>query len=316
MSMMKAVVIHRYGDPDELTLSDVPRPHITDDTVLVKVHAAGMNPVDWKTRKGLGMAKRYGDAFPLIIGWDISGVVEGVGAQVSDFKAGDEVYGMVGFPDVGAAYAEYVLAKPAHLAHKPANISHVEASVVPLVALTSWQALFDVAGLEAGQTVLIHAAAGGVGHIATQLARWKGADVIGTASARNADFLRSIGVTQHIDYTQVNFEEVLHDIDVVYETRGYDYPVRSAKVLKDGGCLVSIERTGTHLERDMPPRIRWQWMLVETNQAQLQRITELVEAGHIKPIVSNIFSLDELPDAHRQSESGRTRGKIAIQIMP
>lgn len=315
MATMKAAIINQYGEPEEFIYSDVPRPELTDDTVLIRVHAAGINPVDWKTRKGLALADKYGENFPLILGWDISGVIESVGANVTQFKAGDEVYGMVGFPEIGAAYAEYVVAKPEHIGLKPKNLSHVEASVVPLVALTSWQALFDTAKLEAGQKVLIHAAAGGVGHIAVQLAHWKGAHVIGTASARNAEFLQSIGIDEHIDYTKVNFEDVLSELDVVFETLGYDFPVRSEKTLKDGGFLVSIERTGNNLEEDLSDRIRWQWNLVESNHARLQQITELIESGQVKPTVSHVFSLEQLANAHKQSETGRTRGKIAIKIV-
>lgn len=315
MSMMKAVIVNEYGGFDVLEYTDVPRPDVTDDTVLIRVHAAGINPVDSKTRQGLAMAGTYGDSFfPLIIGWDVSGVVEAVGQNISQFKVGDEVYGMVGFPDPGSAYAEYVVTKPSAIALKPKNLSHVEASVVPLVALTSMQALFDTANLEAGQKVLIHAAAGGVGHIAVQLAKWKGAYVIGTASERNAEFLERIGVDQHVDYTKVQFEDVLHDLDVVYDTLGYDSPVRSSKTLKDNGFLVSILTSGTR-EEDMPDRIGWQWILVGENQPQLIQITEIIEAGELTPTVSHVFSLEQLADAHRQIDTGHTRGKIAIQII-
>lgn len=315
MATMKAVVINEYGDFDVLKYTDVPKPEVTDDTVLIQVHAAGINPVDCKTREGQAMAGDYQDKyFPLIIGWDVSGVVEAVGQNVTQFKAGDEVYGMVGFPEPGSAYAEYVVTNPSMIALKPKNLSHVEASVVPLVALTSWQALFDTAGLEAGQKVLIHAAAGGVGHIAVQLAKWKGATVIGTASERNAEFLKSIGVDQHVDYTKVQFEDVLSDLDVVYDMLGYDSPLRSIKTLKDNGFLVSILTSGTN-EDDMPDHVRWAWILVGENQSQLMKITELIEAGDLTPTVSHVFSLEQLPDAHKQIDSGHTRGKIAIQII-
>jgi NADPH:quinone reductase-like Zn-dependent oxidoreductase len=315
MATMKAVIINEYGGLDVFKYTDVPKPEVTDNTVLVKVHAAGINPVDNKTRQGSAMAGDYGDKhFPLILGWDISGVVEAVGQNVSQFKAGDEVYGMVGFPEPGSAYAEYVVTNPSMIALKPKNLSHVEASVVPLVALTSWQAMFDTAGLEAGQKILIHAAAGGVGHIAVQLAKWKGAYVIGTASGRNAEFLQSIGVDQHVDYTKVEFDEVLSDLDVVLDMLGYDMPLRSTKTIKDNGYLVSILTSGTN-EDDMPDRVRWKWILVGENQAQLTQITEIIEAGQLKPTVSHVFSLEQLADAHEQIESGHTRGKIAIKIV-
>lgn len=312
--MMKAVIVNAYGEPDVLQLADVPKPTINADQVLLRAHAAGINPVDWKTRRGRGMARRYGESFPLIIGWDVSGEVVEVGANVSEFNVGDAVYGMVGFPERGNAYAEYVAAAPAHITHKPKNLTHIEASVVPLVTLTAWQALFETAQLAAGQRVLIHAASGGVGHIAVQLAKWKGATVIGTASGRNADFLQAIGVDEHIDYTTTAFDEVLHDLDVVFATMGHGLPAKSVKTLGPDGFLVCIERSGNDLDKDIPAGVNWKWFLVETNRDQLERITGLIEAGHVTPTVSHVFPLAQLADAHRQSESGRTRGKIAIQI--
>jgi NADPH:quinone reductase-like Zn-dependent oxidoreductase len=314
MATMKAAVINAYGDPDVFEYVDVPRPEVTDDTVLLRVHAAGINPVDWKTRRGSGIAGRLGDnPFPLIIGWDVSGEVAAVGRNVTQFNVGDEVYGMIGFPDLGNAYAEYALANPEHLALKPKNLSHVEASVIPLVALTSWQALFDYANLTAGQRVLIHAAAGGVGHVAVQLAHWKGAQVYGTASARNEDFLKSIGLNHFIDYTKGNFSQAVADLDVVYDAVGGDIPAQSVPTLKPGGFLVSI--ASGDLESVVPDTIRSRRILVAPNQSQLQKITELIESDQLKPTVSHVFSLEQLADAHRQSEAGHTRGKIAIQIV-
>jgi len=314
-NMMKAVVINQFGEPDALTYTDIPCPEVTNDTILVRVHAAGINPVDWKTRRGRGMAKRYGEnPFPLIIGWDISGVVEVVGANITEFNVGDEVYGMVGFPGVGGAYAEYVLTTPDYIVHKPKNLSHTEASVIPLAALTAWQAMFDTANLQANQKILIHAAAGGVGHLAVQLARWKGAFVIGTASSRNAEFLQSIGISEHVDYTTVEFEDVLSELDIVFDLIGGEISQKSAKTLKQGGFLVSIQKTGTEFEK-LPKHIEVEWLLVEPNPNQLAEITKIIEAGQLQPTVSHTFALDELPDAHRQIETGHTRGKIAIQII-
>src|SRR5215207_6684351 len=183
---MKAVRIHAFGGPEVLKYEDVPRPELEPGTVLVQVYAVGINPVDWKCRTRGMIVER---PLPIILGWDISGVVEAVASDVTKFKGGDEVYGMVGFPDLGNAYAEYVVAKPEHLALKPVNASHIEAASLPLVALTAWQAIFDRADVQAGQRVQVHAAAGGVGYIDVQLAKWKGAYVIGTASAKNADFV-------------------------------------------------------------------------------------------------------------------------------
>nr|MBA3874074.1 NADP-dependent oxidoreductase [Anaerolineae bacterium] len=181
--LMKAARIHEYGGPDVLKFEDAPRPSPADGEVLVKVHAAGINPVDWKTRAGHGMYSQDSSLFPLIIGWDISGVVEAVGTNANKFKVGDEVFGMVRFPNIGAAYAEYVAAPQTDLALKPQNINFIEAAAYPLVTLTAWQALFENVNLVKGERLLIQGAAGGVGHLAVQLAKWKGATVIGTGSS-------------------------------------------------------------------------------------------------------------------------------------
>src|SRR5690349_8029770 len=191
-AMMKASRIHEYGAPDVLTYEDAPRPEAGIGEILVRVHAAGINPVDFKTRRGKGMGGGSRDLLPLIVGWDISAVVEAIGTGVTNYQPGDEVYSMVRFPEIGSAYAQYVAAPASHFARKPQVLDHIHAAATPLAALTAWQILFDTAHLVAGQRILIHAAAGGVGHLAVQLAKWKGAHVIGTASARNADFLREI----------------------------------------------------------------------------------------------------------------------------
>ncbi|MBZ0287931.1 MAG: NADP-dependent oxidoreductase, partial [Anaerolineae bacterium] len=214
---MKAARIHSYGAPDVLVYEDAPRPTADIGDILVRVHAAGVNPVDYKTRQGRGIGGGSTDVLPLILGWDVSGVVESVGAGVTAFKPGDEVYSMVRFPEIGSAYAQYVAAPVSDFARKPHSLDHIHAAAVPLAALTAWQILFDTAHLVSGQTILIHAAAGGVGHLAVQLAKWKGARVIGTASAHNADFLREMGVDEVIDYTAVHFEDLVGPVDVVVD---------------------------------------------------------------------------------------------------
>lgn len=313
MATMKAVRIHAYGEPAVLVYEDAPRPEPKAGEVLVRVHAAGVNPVDSKTRAGRGMAGRYGSPFPLIVGWDISGVVESVGAGVTAYKPGDAVYSMVRFPAIGDAYAEYVAVAVSDLAPKPKTLDHVHAAAVPLAALTAWQALFDTANLSAGQTVLIHAAAGGVGHLAVQLAKWKGARVIGTASARNADFLREIGVDEVVDYTDAPFEDVVRDVDVVMNCVSPDLADRSFKTLKPGGFLVSIAGAPSEAVASKFD-VKFGGILVHVDAAQLAAITEVIDGGHLKPFVELVVPLAEAAKAHEAIDTGRTRGKIVISV--
>ncbi|MCK5236267.1 MAG: NADP-dependent oxidoreductase, partial [Deltaproteobacteria bacterium] len=218
---MKAIRIHEYGGLEVLRYEEVPIPKPEEGEVLVRVHAAGVNPSDAKIREGKAFASMYEDPFPFIPGWDVSGVVCELGSGVTNFKEGDPVYGMVNFPYEGGGYAEYVTAPAFHLAPKPASLDHVQAAALPLAALTVWQSLFDAAGLRKGDKVLVHAAAGGVGHLAIQLARWKGAShIIGTAAANDEGYLKTIGVDEVIDYMKVNFEDVVKDVDVVLDCMG------------------------------------------------------------------------------------------------
>jgi NADPH:quinone reductase-like Zn-dependent oxidoreductase len=310
---MKAARIHEYGDPNVFVYEDAPRPQAKAGEVLVRVHAAGVNPVDFKTRAGRGMGGGSHDLLPLIVGWDISGVVEAIGEGVSAFRPGDEVYSMVRFPEIGSAYAEYVAAPASDFVAKPTTLDHIEAAAVPLVALTAWQIMFDTAHLSAGQTILIHAAAGGVGHVAVQLAKWKGARVIGTASARNADFLRELGVDEVVDYTAAPFEDVVRDVDVVLDCVG-GLLERSIKVLKPGGFLSWIagglpaERVAELAEQG----IRAGGILVHIDNKQLAEIATLIDAGYVKPYIEQVFPSVEASKAHEAIETGRTRGKIVL----
>lgn len=309
MAQMHAVRLHRYGAADELIYEATQRPEAQAGEALVRVRAIGVNPVDWKTRQG-----RYDTGpieTPLILGWDIAGVIEATGAGVDQFSPGDEVFGMVRFPEFGDAYADYVAAPVSDLAKKPAALSYVKAAAVPLVALTAWQALFEVAQLQPGQTILIHAAAGGVGHIAVQLAKWKGARVIGVASAPNAEFLRSLGVDQVIDYTHERFEDVASEVDIVLDTIGGATQERSFAALKPGGILVSITDTP---DAALAQRygVRSARILVHTSSVQLAEIAPLFESGKLRVEVARAFPLVEAAEAHRLSEAGHTRGKIVL----
>ncbi len=313
MTTMKAIRIHEFGGPSVLKHEDVPLPQPAEGEVLIRVHAAGVNPVDWKTRSGRGMAKRLEISFPLILGWDVSGVIEEIGAGVTQFKPGDEVFGLVRFPQLGATYAEYTAVPASHLAFKPRTLDHIQAAALPLVSLTAWQALFEGAQLEAGQRVLIHAAAGGVGHIAVQLARWRGAYVIGTASSRNVLFVRQLGASEVIDYETASFEQYVSNVDVVLDPLAGEVRERSWQVLKKGGVLVSIlgePAAGAAAAYG----VRAVYVLVRPEASQLAQIAALVDEGHIRPEIDTVYPLQEAASAHERVERGHTRGKVVLKV--
>jgi NADPH:quinone reductase-like Zn-dependent oxidoreductase len=311
VTTMKAVAMDAYGGPEVLKYEDAARPDPPTGEVLVRVHAAAVNPVDWKVRAGhLRGFLNY--SLPLIPGWDLSGVVEATGAGVTDWKQGDAVYAR---PDLrrNGAYAEYIAVRASELGHKPRSIDHVQASAIPLACLTAWQALFDAGGLKAGQRVLIHAAAGGVGTFAVQLAKWKGAHVVGTASERNHAFLRELGADEVIDYTKTNFEEVVRDVDVVLDTLAGQTRDRSWNVLKKDGILVSI--LGQPSPDDAAQRgVRAAGVFVEPNQAQLGEIAKLVDSGKLRPIIETVLPLAQAARAHEMNQTLHTRGKIVLQV--
>ncbi|HEY7343618.1 MAG TPA: NADP-dependent oxidoreductase [Ktedonobacterales bacterium] len=309
MAIMHAVRLHLYGAAENLIYEETQRPDPQAGEALVRVCAAGVNPVDWKTREGRGVAETLES--PIILGWDIAGVVEKVGGEVDQFAAGDDVFGMVRFPEFGDAYADYVAAPASDLAKKPANISFAEAAATPLVVLTAWQALFETAQLQAGQTLLVHAAAGGVGHVAVQLGKWRGARVIGTASARNADFLRGLGVDQVIDYTHERFEDIVREADVVLDTQGGTTQQRSFAVLKPGGVLVSIAETPDQ-ELAQQYGVRTARIRVRPSGEQMAQIARLLEQRALRIEVARTFPLSEVAAAHHLSETSHTRGKIVL----
>jgi NADPH:quinone reductase-like Zn-dependent oxidoreductase len=311
MTQMKAVRIHSYGGPEVSVFEDAPRPEPAADEVLIRIHAAAVNPVDWMIRNGYGK-EWWPHQMPLTLGCEYAGVVETVGAAVGGVKPGDEVFGYINLVKNGA-YAEYAVAKEAEVALKPKTLDFINAAALPVAALTSWQAIFDIAKLSAGQKVLIHAAAGGVGSVAVQLAKAKGAYVLGTASGRNAAFLRQIGVDEAIEYTTTRFEEAAHAVDVVFDTIGGETQERSFAVLKPGGFLVtavsppSAELAKTH-------GVNAGMVQVQPNAAQLAEIAALADAGKINPSVETVLPLAEFQHAHELSQSGRTRGKIVLQV--
>lgn len=311
---MKAIVLKDPGGPENLVLIDLPVPEISDYEVLVRVKAIGINPVDIKTRKGKGLWSVLKEFDPVIIGWDLSGLVTRVGSKVSSFKNGDAVFGMVNFPGHGKTYAEYVAAPAVHLALKPSCISHAEAAAASLAALTAWQVLKYKAGIKKGDKVLIHSAAGGVGHYAIQMAKHLGAWVAGTASAKNKDFITGLGADLHIDYEKQNFEDVLNDIDFVLDTIGGRYSDRSFNVLKPGGTIVCIPSgTSEDITQKASERgLNGYHFRVQASGEDMKEIAGLLEKGIIKSIVSETFAFDEIRAAHLQIETGKTRGKIVV----
>lgn len=308
---MKAVRIYTYGGPEVLTYEDAPLPAISDDDVLIRVHAAAVNPVDWKIREGY-LQSFLPYQLPLILGWDVSGVVEAVGANVTTFKPGDEVYSRPAIERDGA-YAEYIAVKASEVAFKPKTVDHIHAAAVPLAGITAWHCLFETSQLSAGQRVLIHAAAGGVGSYAVQFARWKGAYVIGTASARNRDFLLELGADEVIDYQSTRFEDVVEPVDVVFDTMGGGIQERSWQVVKPGGMLVSIVSPPPE-EQAIAHHCRSAYVFIQPRADWLTEMAQLIDAGQVKPIVDAVLPLHQAVEAHQMSQSGHTRGKIVFQV--
>src|SRR5689334_18708017 len=272
---MKAIRIHNYGGPEVLKYEDAPRPKPQAGEVLVRVHATGVNPIDWKVREG-DMKDFWPHKFPLILGWDLSGVVEELGKGVSQFKIGDEVYSLPD-PTRDGAYADYIVVRESQLALKPKSLHHIRAAVVPLATLTAWQSLFNTAQLQPGQRVLIHAGSGGVGHFAVQLAKWKGAYVFATASTKNQDLLRKLGVDEPIDYTQQRFENVARNIDAVLDTIGGETQERSWQVLKKGGALLSVVQPPS-AEKAKELGVRAAFVASHPNGEQLAEITKIIDS--------------------------------------
>lgn len=307
---MRAVIQKSFGGPEVLEVAETDRPTPLAGEVLIRVHASGVNPVDVAVRSG---------AYPLLgeppfgVGWDVSGVVEEA-APGARFKPGDEVFGMPFFPRAATGYAEYVAVPSRQVARKPATLDHVQAAAVPLAALTAWQGLVDAAGIGEGQRVLIHRAAGGVGHFAVQVAKARGAHVIAMASAPKHDFVRSLGADEVIDYRTTDYTEAVKDIDVVFDSSSEG--VRALTVLRPGGTLVSIME---HWNQELAAQVeaagrRFAGISVEPDYASLEAIAALVDAGRIRPHVAQTFPLAEAAKAHELVGSGRVQGKVVLTV--
>lgn len=312
---MKAIQIIETGGTDKLLYSELPIPVISNEEVLVQVKAISINPVDVKSRAGKGIFGRLKDELPLILGWDISGVVEQAGGN-SGFKKGDEVFGMVNFPGHGKAYAEYIAAPASHLALKPANISHTQAAAATLAALTAYQGIVLKANVQAGQKVLVHAASGGVGHIAVQIAKHLGAKVTGTSSAKNKDFVLSLGADDHIDYHGYNWAESTSAYDFILDAIGGDNIDNSLEVARSGSTLISIP-SGLNeglTEKARAKGVNGYFFLVNSSGDDMKVIADWLERGYIKPHVSETFNFKDMAFAHEHVESGRTIGKVVVTL--
>jgi NADPH:quinone reductase-like Zn-dependent oxidoreductase len=309
---MKAIRLHGRGGPDHLVYEDAPQPRPGAEEVLVRVYATGViaNELKWDATYQTKAGNPRALSIP---GRDLSGVVEAVGYGVTAPVKGDEVYAMLDYGYDGAE-AEFTIALPTELAPKPRTLDHVQAAAVPLTALTAWQALFEHANLAAGQTVLIHGAAGGVGVFAVQLARWAGAHVIATASERNRDFLRELGANEIIDYTTTRFEEVVHGVDFVFDTVGGDTLQRSWQVVKPGGVLLSVVSPRPAFAEAKGHDVHPVWFVVEPNREQLVQIGALIDAGKLRPIIDTVLPLAQARQAYEQGAKGHTRGKIVLRV--
>jgi NADPH:quinone reductase-like Zn-dependent oxidoreductase len=312
---MKAIVIRRYGSPEVLQYEEVEQPKIKPDQLLVKVHASSVNPIDWKTRKGM-LSILTGNKFPLILGFDVAGEVVAVGSQVTRFKGGDAIYGSTSFP--GGAYAEFAAIPENLAATKPTNMSFQEAATVPLAALTALQSLRDLGNIKSGQKVLINGASGGVGVFAVQIAKALGAEVTGVCSAKNLDLVRSLNADLVIDYTQQNFTKGNVQYDIIFDAVAKSSFSNCRNVLTPNGIYVSTlpipEVILQSVLTAFLPGQKAKIVLEKPNSQDLGYLKELIEAGKLRTVIDSTYPLQELTEAHRYSEGERTVGKIAIAI--
>ena len=318
---MKAVVIHEFGGAEVLKVEEIERPVPAADEILIKVFASGVNPVDWIVREGGNDFLKPLLKLPMILGWDAAGIVEATGGDVTAFKKGDAVYGIPNFPGEGGSYAEYCAAKASQFAIKPESVGFNEAAGVPLAGLTAWTAIFEYGKLQAGQRILIQGASGGVGSFGVQFAKAKGAYVIATASASNLDYLKQIGADETIDYRSQKFEDLVQDVDVVFDAsplRDSAERLKSVSVLKEGGTLVSVnvdfpfddEVTAALAKK----RAKGELVANQPKGEWLAEIARLIDAGKVKSFISKVYPLKQVAEAHRESETWHVRGKLVLEI--
>lgn len=317
---MKAITLAGNGEIENLILTEIPTPEILENEVLVRVKAIGINPVDAYVRNhqfALEMFVKPQPGETVIIGWDISGVVEAVGKQVTQWKAGDEVFGMVNFRGHGKAYAEYVAAPADQLALKPANVSHEEAAAATLAALTAWQSLVTYGKVKAGEKVLIHGAGGGVGHYAVQIAKHFGAYVIGTGSASKKDFILGLGADEFIDHTTARFEDTVNDADIVIDPLFGDHIFRSLDAVKEGGRVIALLVPFTDeklVSKVQAKKLYAHTLNVSSNGRDMQQLATLLKSGAMRSHVSATYPFIDLAKAHDAIETGKTLGKIVVTL--
>ncbi|MFI1919908.1 NADP-dependent oxidoreductase [Nocardia sp. NPDC020380] len=310
---MRVITQHTLGGPEVLTIVETPEPQSLPTEVLVRVKAIGLNPLEARLRAG-DFPPMIGPP-PFVLGWDISGVVEQA-PRTWRFRPGDEVFGMPLFPRAAGAYAEVVAAPALHLAHKPVALSHIEAAALPVVGLTAWQGLVDLAGVTEGDRVLVHGGGGGVGHVAIQIAKARGAYVVATARASKQMFVREFGADEVIDYTAVDFTEVIRDIDIVLDTLGGDTTERSLTVLRPGGHLVTAvaEEDSDLAAKCEAAGMRFSGIAVDPDPVALRGLVELVEQGKLRVHVQQSFPFERVADAHRVLDGGHLRGKLVLTL--
>ncbi|MGW2491321.1 NADP-dependent oxidoreductase [Streptomyces sp. NPDC001606] len=314
ITTMRAISQDVIGGPEVLKEVRLPRPTPGPGEILVRVRAAGVNPTDWKHSSVPGLF--LGEP-PFVLGWDVSGEVTATGPGVTLFKPGDEVFGMLPYPYGAGSHAEYVTGPARAFAPKPAELDHVQAGALPLAALTAWQALIDTAHLEAGQRVLIHAAAGGVGHLAVQIAKAHGAYVIGTASAPKHDFVRSLGADEVIDYRTTDPAEAVRDADIVLDAQGNDHALHSLRSLRPGGILVSLrldDAIPALLQEATRLGVRAEVMLVQDDHTGMKAIAHLAAEGRLRPEIAATFELADAAKAHTLGDTGHTTGKLVLTV--
>lgn len=315
---MKAVILKEAGSVETLQFAEIEKPTVQSDEVLVKVVSVSINPVDVKARAYDGVLDWiFGEERPVILGWDISGEIEETGKDVTDFKVGDQVFGMVNFFGNGKAYAEYVVSPASHLALKPENVTHQQAVASSMVASTAYQALVDVAKIKKGDKVLIHGASGGVGHSAVQIAKHFGAYVIGTSSAKNRDFVLSLGADEHIDYTSENFVEKVQDADIVLDTIQGETLLNSVDVVRSNGIIVTLptpEIPQEIKEKADKKQVNIEFLMVASKNETIKAIAQLLEKGALKPHIHKTFSFEEIGKAHLEVETNRVVGKVVVNI--
>ncbi|MGX5684777.1 NADP-dependent oxidoreductase [Chryseobacterium cucumeris] len=315
---MKAVIVNEAGGVENLQFAEIDKPVIGNDEVFVKVVSVSINPVDVKSRAYEGVLNWiFEEKRPVILGWDISGEVVETGRNVTDFKTGDEVFGMINFFGKGNAYAEYVAAPAAHLALKPQNITHQQAAAASMAASTAYQALVDVAGIKKGSKVLVHAASGGVGHFAVQMAKYFGAYVIGISSGKNKEFVLSLGADEHIDYTTENFYEKVQDVDIVIDTLQGKALSDSVDIVKENGIIITLPTP--EIPEDIEVRARQkkvniEFMMVQSKKETAEAIAGLLKQEALKPFVYKTFPFEDIALAHLEVETSRVAGKVIVNL--